>query len=176
MTQNRQTIVILCEDKQQYLFARYFFQKKGCTGQFVAKVCPSGKQSGEQYVREHYAAEVKGYRSQKNRKKICLVVVIDADTVTVTERIRQLEMTLQEKRQSKENIAIFVPKRNIETWIHYLQSGETIDEIVAYSKLANQGECKPFVEKLVDHCVQGLPSNAPLSMHDACMELKRIIE
>jgi nitrogen regulatory protein PII len=176
MTQNRQTIVILCEDKQQYLFARYFLQKKGFTGQFVAKVCPSGKQSGEQHVRERYAAEVKGYRSQKNRKKICLVVVIDADTFTVTERIRQLEMTLQEKRQSKENITIFVPKRNIETWIHYLQSGESIDEIVAYRKLLNQGECKPFVEKLADQCVRGLPTNAPSSMHDACIELHRIIE
>ncbi len=176
MTQNRQTIVILCEDSQQYLFARYFLQRKGFTGHFVAQICPSGKQSGEQYVRENYAAEVKGYRSQKNRKKICLVVVIDADTLTVAERIRQLEMTLQEKRQLKENIAIFVPKRNIETWIHYLQSGEPIDEIAAYSKLINQGECKPFVEKLADQCVQSLPTNAPPSLHDACMELKRIIE
>jgi hypothetical protein len=176
MTQNRQSIVILCEDKQQYLFARYFLQKKGFTGEFFPKFCLKGKQSGEQYVRENYAAQVKGYRSQKNRKKICLVVVIDADTLTVAERIRQLEMTLQEKRHREEKIAIFVPKRNIETWIHYLQSGEPIDEIVAYSKLANQGECKPFVEKLGNQCVLGLPSNAPPSMHDACIEQKRIIE
>jgi len=176
MTQNRQTIVILCEDSQQYLFARYFLQKKGFTGHFVAQKCPSGKQSGEQYVREHYAAEVKGYRIQKNRKKICLVVVIDADTLTVEERIRQLEMTLLEKRQPKENIAIFVPKRNIETWIHYLQSGEPVDEVAAYSKLVNQGECKPFVEKLCEQCVKSLSPNAPPSMNEACIELKRIIE
>jgi hypothetical protein len=174
MTQNRQTIVILCEDTQQYLFARYFLQTKGFSGQFVAQVCPSGKQAGEQYVRERYAAEVKGYRSQKNRKKICLVVVIDADTFTVTERIRQLDITLQEKRQPKENIGIFVPKRNIETWIHYLQSSETVDETIAYSKLASQSECKPFVEKLAEQCVRGLPKNAPSSIHDACVELERI--
>jgi len=105
-----------------------------------------------------------------------LIVVIDADRNTVAERIKQLDSVLEEKRHRKEKIAIFVPKRNIETWIHYLQSGEPIDEIVAYSKLANQGECKPFVEKLADQCVLGLPTNAPPSMHDACIELKRIIE
>ncbi len=175
MTQNRQTIVILCEDRQQYVFARYFLQKKGLTGQFIDRSCPSGKQAGEQYVRERYAAEVKAHRS-KNYLNICLIVVIDADKSTVAERIKQLDSVLVEKRHHKEKIAIFVPKRNIETWIHYLQSGESIDEIVAYRKLSNQGECKPFVEKLADQCVQGLPVNAPPSMHDACIELHRIIE
>ncbi|WP_201322055.1 hypothetical protein [Pseudanabaena sp. lw0831] len=175
MTQNRQTIVILCEDRQQYVFARYFFQKKGLTGKFIDRSCPSGRQAGEQYVRERYAAEVKAHRS-KNYLNICLIVVIDADRNTVAERIKQLDSVLEEKRHRKEKIAIFVPKRNIETWIYYLQSGEPIDEIVAYSKLANQGECKPFVEKLADQCVLDLPSNAPPSMHDACIELKRIIE
>jgi len=175
MTQSRQTIVILCEDRQQYVFARYFLQKKGLTGKFIDRSCPSGRQAGEQYVREHYAAEVKAHRS-KNYLNICLIVVIDADRNTVAERIRQLDTVLEEKRHRKEKIAIFVPKRNIETWIYYLQSGEPIDEIVAYSKLANQGECKPFVEKLADQCVQGLSANAPQSMHEACIELHRIIE
>jgi len=174
MTQNRQTIVILCEDRQQYVFARYFLQKKGLNGQFIDRSCPSGKQAGEQYVRERYAAEVKAHRS-KNYLNICLIVVIDADKSTVADRIKQLDSVLEEKRDRKEKIAIFVPKRNIETWIHYLQSEEPVDETVAYSKLANQGECKPFVEKLAEQCVRGLPPEAPLSMHDACIEIQRII-
>lgn len=175
MTQNRQTIVILCEDKQQYLFARYFLQKKGFKGNFDPKICPSGKQAAEQYVRDRYAAEVKAHRS-KNYLNICLIVVIDADKSTVADRIKQLDSVLKEKRQPKEKIAIFVPKRNIETWIHYLQSGEPVDEVAAYNKLANQGECKSFVEKLSEQCVQSLSPNAPPSMNEACIELKRIIE
>lgn len=174
MTQNRQTIVILCEDRQQYVFARYFLQKKGLTGQFIDKSCPSGKQAGEQYVRDRYAAEVKAHRS-KNYLNICLIVVIDADRSTVAERIRQLDASIEEKRHRKEKIAIFVPKRNIETWIHYLQSGESIDEAVAYSKLDNQGACKPYVERLAGQCVKGLPANAPPSLHEACIEIQRII-
>lgn len=175
MTQNRQTIVILCEDKQQYLFARYFLQKKGFKGNFDPKICPSGKQAAEQYVRDRYAAEVKAHRS-KNYLNICLIVVIDADKSTVADRIKQLDSVLEEKRDRKEKIAIFVPKRNIETWIHYLQSGEPVDEVAAYNKLANQGECKSFVEKLSEQCVQSLSPNAPPSMNEACIELKRIIE
>ena len=175
MTQNRQTITILCEDLQQYVFARYFLQKKGLIGQFVDKSCPSGKQSGEQYVRDRYAAEVKAHRSKSNHLNICLIVVIDADKSTVVDRIKQLDSVLEEKRDRKEKIAIFVPKRNIETWIHYLQSGEPVDEVAAYSKLVNQGECKPFVEKLSEQCGQSLSPNAPPSMHEACIELKRII-
>jgi len=36
------------------------------------------------------------------------------------------------KRQSDEKIAIFVPKRNIETWISYLQDQtQTVDEETA---------------------------------------------
>ena len=112
MTQNRQTIVILCEDRQQYVFARYFLQKKGLTGKFIDRSCPSGRQAGEQYVRERYALEVKAHRS-KNYLNICLIVVIDADKGTVAERIKQLDSVLEEKRHYKEKIAIFVPRRNI---------------------------------------------------------------
>jgi hypothetical protein len=180
MTQNRRTIVVLCEDRQQYLFALYFLKKKGFAGNFVAQICPSGKQAGEQYVRDRYAAEVKAHRSKRNHLNICLVMMIDADVGTVANRIRQLDASLEEKheakRQEKENIAIFVPKRNIETWIHYLQGDfHEVNEDTAYSKLANQGECKPYVEKLADRCSLGLPQSAPSSMHDACSELQRIL-
>ena len=180
MSQRRVQLVILCEDRQQEVFARHFLEKRGFTGLFRTQICLKGSQSGEQYVRTQYPLEVKAYRQNKNRVSIGLVVLTDADTGTQQERLNQLahilSEDLQQARQTVEAIAIFTPKRNIETWIHYLQSGEPIDEIVAYSKLTNQGECKPFVEKLADQCVQGLPANAPLSMHDACMELKRIIE
>lgn len=172
MTQNRQTIVILCEDLQQYKFAEYFLKKKGFTGVFRPQICTKGKQAGEQYVRERYASEVKLYRS-KNYLNICLVVVIDADMVTVSERIRQLDLSLKEKRFPKEKIAIIVPKRNIETWIHYLQN-ELVDEVTAYGKFSNQSTCKPFVEKLAEQCVHGLSPDAPSSMHDACVEIQRI--
>lgn len=180
MSQRRVQIVILCEDRQQEVFARYFLKKRGFTGLFRTNICPAGSQSGEQYVRTQYPVEVKAYRQNRNRVSIGLVVLIDADRGTLQERLNQLagllEEDAQEKRRSDEAIAIFISKRNIETWIHYLQ-GETVNEEDAYAKFdKNETVCKTDVEDLADRCYsRDLPEEAPPSLHAACGELQRIL-
>jgi hypothetical protein len=122
---------------------------------------------------------VKAYRQHRNRVSIGLVVLIDADTGTLQERLNQLDRTLsgdsQQNRQADEAIAIFIPKRNIETWIHYLQ-GEAVDEETEYSKIEkNEATCKPYVENLAEQCrSQNLPDDAPASLQAACGELQRL--
>jgi len=180
MSQRRVQIVILCEDRQQEVFARYFLKKRGFTGRVRANICPEGSQAGEQYVRTHYPEEVKAYRQKRNQVSIGLVVLIDADTGTLDARLNELASVLdedeQENRGSNEAIAIFVPKRNIETWIHYLQ-GETVNEEDAYAKFENnEAVCKTAVEDLADRCYsQSLPENAPPSLQAACGELQRLL-
>jgi hypothetical protein len=180
MSQRRVQIVILCEDRQQEVFARYFLKKLGFTGRFRANICPEGSQAGEQYVRTHYPEEVKAYRQNRNRVAIGLVVLIDADTGTLEARLNELASVLnkdkQENRGSNEAIAIFVPKRNIETWIHYLQ-GETVNEEAVYPKFKNnEAVCKTAVEDLADRCYsQSLPEDAPPSLQAACGELQRLL-
>ena len=180
MSQRRVQIVILCEDRQQEVFARYFLKKRGFTGRFRANICPEGSQSGEQYVRTYYPVEVKAYRQNKNRVSIGLVVLIDGDTGTLEARLNQLASVLdeheQKNREPNEAIAIFVPKRNIETWIHYLQ-GETVNEEDAYAKFKNnEAVCKTAVEDLADRCYsQSLPEDAPPSLQAACGELQRLL-
>lgn len=180
MSQRRVQIVILCEDRQQEVFARYFLKKRGFTGLFRTNICPPGSQSGEQYVRSQYPVEVKAYRQNRNRVSIALVVLIDADRGTLQDRLNQLASILdedaQENRRSHEAIAIFIPKRNIETWIHYLQ-GETVNEEDAYAKFEkNEAVCKTSVENLADRCYsQSLPEDAPPSLQTACAELQRLL-
>ena len=180
MSKRRVQIVILCEDLQQFIFARYFLKKRGFTGRFRANICPPGSQAGEQYVRTHYPEEVKAYRQNRNRVAIGLVVLIDADTGTLEARLNELASALdkdeQEKRGSKEAIAIFVPKRNIETWIHYLQE-ENVNEEDDYAKFEkNEAACKTAVEDLADRCYsQSLPEDAPRSLQAACGELQRLL-
>ena len=180
MSQRRVQIVILCEDRQQEVFARSFLKKRGFRGLFTANICPAGSQSGEQYVRTHYPEEVKAYRQNRNRVAIGLVVLIDADTGTLEARLNELASALdkdeQEKRGSNEAIAIFVPKRNIETWIHYLQE-ETVNEEDAYARFEkNEAACKTAVEDLADRCYsQSLPEDAPRSLQAACGELQRLL-
>ncbi len=180
MSQRRVQIVILCEDRQQEVFARHFLKKRGFFGQVRAKICPPGSQSGEQYVRIQYPKEVRAYRQNRNRVSIGLVVLIDADTGELYERFNQLERSLSEdsllNRQPDEAIAIFIPKRNIETWIHYLQ-GETVDEETGYGKFEkNESTCKPYVENLAEQCYsQNLPEDAPESLQAACREFQRLL-
>ncbi len=183
MSQRRVQIVILCEDRQQEVFARYFLKKRGFTGRVRANICPEGSQAGEQYVRTQYPVEVKAYRKNKGRVSIGLVVLIDADTGTLEAWLNELASVLEEDEQKKpknrkpnEAIAIFVPKRNIETWIHYLQ-GETVNEEDAYAKFKNnEAVCKTAAEGLVDRCYsQSLPEDAPRSLQAACGELQRLL-
>lgn len=180
MSQRRVQLVILCEDRQQEVFARYFLKMRGFTGIVRAKICPSGSQSGEQYVRSQYAVEVKAYRQNRNRVAIGLVVLIDADKRTLQERLHQLADALSEaaqpERRSDEAIAIFIPKRNIETWIHYLQ-GEVVNEEDSYAKFdKNEAFCKLDIEKLAEECrSHNLSENAPQSLQAACGELQRLL-
>lgn len=157
--------------------ARYFLQKRGFKKPFRVNICPKGTQSGEQYVRQNYPIEVKAYRSQSSYRSVCLVVIIDADTHQVVDRLNQLNEALeddsQERRQDSEKIALFVPKRNIETWLHYIQ-GEEVDEENNYPKLPRESDCKPFVEKFADRCSRGLDEDAPPSLQTACGEWQRI--
>ncbi len=177
-------VVILCEDRQQEVFARCFLTNCGVHKRRIhANMAPKGIGSGEQYVREKYPEEVLSYRRFCNQKKISLVVLIDADKETVTDRLQKLDDKLVKaslaKRQSDEKIAIFVPKRNIETWISFLQSQtQTVDEEKKYPKYKKESVCKPLAKKLAINCNHNkrLPENAPSSLKAAGDELPRILK
>ncbi len=181
MTERKAQLIIVCEDTQQEVFARHFFTLRGFHPRKIrVEKNPKGKGAGEQYVRERYPKEVKAYRSKSNHLLVCLAIVIDADTDTVEQRLLKLDLALKNeemlKRQPDEKIAIFVPKRNIETWIYYLKQKEMVDETVNYPRLDYENECKPYVKSLArEICLIGLPPNAPPSLHIACDELQRIL-
>lgn len=171
-------IVILCEDRQQEVFARQFLESCGVERQRIyPEVCPRGKQAAEQYVRERYPREVISYRRIAQRLSAGLVVLIDADKLEVAERLRQLAAALEEsgagRRGQNEHIGLFIPKRNIETWIYYLQ-GQAVDEETVYPYLDKAGDCKAAVRQLAAQRRQPLPEEAPPSLKTACEELAHI--
>ncbi len=63
--------------------------------------------------------------------------MIDADMKKVVDRLNELDASLTAAalnvRQPDEKIGNFVPKRNVETWLHYLE-GKTVDEDTSYPK------------------------------------------
>jgi hypothetical protein len=172
-------VIVLCEDRQQEVFARYFLVRCGINPRRIrVKISPTGEGSGEQFVRRNYPREVKAFRSRRYLN-ISLIVFIDADPDhTVQDRWVQLESELEnaalERRKPDEKIAVFVPKRNIETWIYYLK-GTEVNEDAKYPKLETVSSCKPDVQRLAENRNHPLPDAAPDSLKRACPEMQRIL-
>lgn len=171
--------VVLCEDRQHEVFMRAFLVSRGISARRIrVEIALEGRGSGEQQVRRKYPEEVKSYRSKCNHLNIALAVMIDADMKRVVDRLNELDAFLAknelDRRQSNERIGVFIPKRNIETWIHYLM-GKIVDEDTPYTKLKKQSECKPLVNELAQKCSQPLEQKTPPSLQAACTELQRIM-
>lgn len=179
MTGRKTRVVVLCEDKQQEVFARKYLEARNIERRKVTyNTCPGGKRAGEQYVRQEYTREVQELR-RRQQENIALIVIIDADTGTVGNRLQQLDQQLNQaglvRRGDHERIALFVPKRNIETWIAFAR-GDTVNEEDGYPKLGKESDCAPLVQHLVNNiCPRGLDEGAPVSLHTACHELQRIL-
>ena len=170
-------IVILCEDRQQEVFARHFLESCGVNRHHIyPNVCQKGKQAGEQFVRQEYPKEVLGYRRVSGYLSAGLVVLTDADVKKVANRLVQFETALKENkispRKPTERIGIFIPKRNIETWINFLM-GRSVSEDETYPHLKRESECIPYVNVFASRHAP-LPVDAPPSLKTACQELPRI--
>lgn len=140
-------VVVLAEDERHQMLVRRYLYRLGYSVHSLRLVeLPSARGSGEQWVRDRYAKEVKAYRARSARALTALVVVIDADTGDVTRRLRQLNESLDNAalagRMIGETIAHLIPKRSIETWILCL-SDLNVDEINDYRDEAGIDERIP---------------------------------
>lgn len=171
------SVVILCEDRQHEAFARRFLAAAGSSFRVQrVEISPKGRGSGEQFVRARFAKELAYYRSRQHRVDQALVIVIDADRSELAERNRQLDDAAREggleARQPDERVAMFVPARNIETWLAYLD-GRTVNDTDEYPRLPRQRECQRHVDVLYGMCQQGeLRQPAPPSLRAACDEYR----
>ena len=170
-------VVILCEDRQHEVFARRFLARVGRHLRVQrVEIGPRGRGAGEQFVRDRFAKELAYYRARKHRVEQALIVLIDADGIDVAARIEQVESacleTEDERRQANERVAIFVPARNIETWLAYLE-GQTVNEDDTYPHLKRERDCQRHVDALYDMCQQQtLRRPSPPSLEAACAEYR----
>ncbi|MEW5723464.1 MAG: hypothetical protein AB1896_10180 [Thermodesulfobacteriota bacterium] len=168
-------IVLLCEDSQHEAFTRRFLEGMGWnTRELRLEKSPSAGGAAEQYVRERFPIELGVYRQRKARAASALIAMVDADLREVQDRISEFRTECDSKaiqfRTEDEAVAIAVPKKNIETWIQYL-NGEQVNEQETYPRLARERLCKPAVDELVRLCRStGLAPYAPASLSAACVE------
>ena len=173
-------IIVLCENSRHARFAYHFLIHCGVNAHRIRfNKSPMGRGAAEQFVRESYPEQVRLYCSKCHHLNIGLVVMLDADTTSVTARQNELEAALAAasltQREPEEKIGIFVPKRNIETWICYLE-GIPVNEIDDYSSCAALSkDWTKSVARLAANLSQPLPDDAPSSLLVACPELERVL-
>ena len=179
MPRRSATVIILCEDIQQEIFVRQWLKEKGFNSrQIRVKRSPSAQGSAEQFVRTQYPVEVRECRRVATYQSVgvSLVVSIDADISSVEERRDQLDRALANsdlaRRRPDERIAILIPKRNIETWVHYVM-GEDVNETDIYPKLGRPGACRAGIRNFVRALPEdGLRVHAPPSLQMAAEEIQ----
>jgi hypothetical protein len=173
LSDNYTEIVVLCEDRQQWVFVHRFLTKNGVHHRRIRwRPVPQGRGSGEQFVREQYPIEVTEHRKRNTRLNIALVVMQDCDTRTLQERRAALEGP--QHREPDEKIVTLLPRRNIETWIRFLTDGDAVEETVRYPKLSRESDCHEAVDRLAAKQEYHLSPNVPDSLRAACLEIRRI--
>ena len=186
-------VTILCEDIDQERFIREYLICCGLDDRRIKDFGnPKGKtiKNNNALIVKHYPELIKSYRS-RNYRNIAVVVMIDADEDSLDDRMRSLNIALDETagnlnkdpRFSNEKIAIFVPARNIETWFHYINSdmsGQEYNEITDYKdKKMSTKERIELAKKSArilasEICPHGLDRISLPSLRYACRELQRL--
>jgi len=141
-------LVVLCEDTATHAFVRRWLNVAGVRHRAREVPVPGGSGgAGERHVKSRYPAEVQYYRRKANHQRVGLVVVIDADMETVQRRQQELDAELAAQglaaRETAERIAVFVPRRNIETWIRAL-AGDVVDETTDYKPTIRLDGGRPY--------------------------------
>lgn len=119
-------------------------------------------------MRRHYAAELQGLR-RRNYLMVALVVVIDADTSTVDQRLADLDA--QAPRTADDRVAIAIPRRNIETWIRYFLA-PPVDEATDYKRTRGSDDAREAASRLAR--LREAPADAPDSLRRFFAEIARI--
>jgi hypothetical protein len=134
MSNRASQIILLCEDNEHRRFALAYMKRcRINTQRIVVEEVASLKQRGgnDAWVLRQFPVQLHACRQRQKRAETCLVVLIDADKITVDERRKQLNDRLHheghEQLKSSDPVVLLIPRRHIETWIHALK-GETVTE------------------------------------------------
>jgi hypothetical protein len=173
-------IVVLEDDRHQRLIYKYLKECGVNRYQIRIERSPSGEGSAESWVRKRLVKEVGEYRVRQPKAETRLIIIIDADTSRVADRLNQLDQALRESGKEtvavNERIARLVPKRNVETWVLCL-NGQPVDEETDYKQTTNDwSELIPPAAKNLCEWTRSdseLPSHCVASLRSGVDELKR---
>jgi hypothetical protein len=181
MSKPSRVIVVLEDDHHEMLIRRYLINCGLKRHAMRIYRSPSGQGSAESWVLKRFVEETNVYRNRQARALTDLIVMIDADTRTVQDRLTQLDQALRDSGKKtvgkSERIARLVPKRNVETWILFLNE-QPVDEKTDYKGTSNNWN------ELIPHAAKNLcrwtrskdepPNHCVGSLRIGVRELKRL--
>jgi hypothetical protein len=174
-------LIVLAEDEHQHRLVRHYLYRLGYLRHDVYSMpVPSGRGSGEQWVRERYSDMLQAWRARAAKARTALIVVIDADTETVAERQQQLANILRRMntppRGDQDPVVHFIPKRNVETWVLCLR-GDQVNEATDYKHSQGVEESiRPSAQTLLEWTRPNaeLPLRCVPSLREGIEEAKRL--
>lgn len=165
---------ILCEDRQTDSFIRNILIHQNVDRHKIRSyIAASGRGSGEAFVKREYEGKLEALRRFK-RENIVLIVCSDADSSTVLKKKEYIEKCSEVPRKDDEAVIIWIPKRSIENWIHYLrEDGDSIIEDMRFIHTGSPMACTEEANKMSDY-LQGSDMVVLPSMEDAKYEFIRL--
>lgn len=172
---------VLVEDRALERFVRECLYILGVHTREIRIVeYPAGRGSAKQWIDRQYPIQVQAHR-RRSSENIALIVGTDADEQPVQQRVQRLAEVLQEARLNAraphEQIAIWVPRWNIETWLLFL-SGREVDESANHKDLAREVDIKAaareYVRRFRRYLQDPAADNHLPSLVSAFEETKRI--
>lgn len=172
--------IILCEDKLMQCYVRYFLLCQGVERKKIRCVALPTMGCGSQYVLKKSKEELISMHS-KNFINQALFICIDADTKSVADRVKEIEMhCADETRKHDDAVVYFIPKRNIETWVKFYSSGENLsalDEVTDYGHFLRGREscCRSSAENMSKEFMSDAIHYGMTSIANAFNEHKRLV-
>ena len=171
---------VLCEDKLTHCYIRRFLLAQGISGRKIFPLPLPADGCGEQYVRLQFPRYLQVLRSKSFDSNV-LVVAIDADKKTLQERKLQLNEACEAAnvsvRTETDKMLVFIPKRNVETWIKYFD-GETVDEEQDYAHYLNghESDCYSAAESMSEQFSKDNFTTELSALQEAYEEYKKLVE
>ena len=170
---------VLCEDAQMKSFILSFLGHQGISSRRVrVGKYPGGEGCGEAFVRREYPKEVQLLRRKSYNSNV-LIVCTDADNRSVKDKEKGLDAELSalysDWQRAKEPIIMWIPKREIETWLHFLR-GEVVDESTEFRHSGKPASCRTEAGIFSEYCqdIQEMPQPNLPSIISAKNEYLRV--
>jgi hypothetical protein len=135
MSERVSQIILLCEDETHERLTKAYLKACGHKNpeRFVRSLVASRMQHGGNvgWVLDEFPKQLHACRQRQKKARTLLIVLVDADKLTVEARRRQLLGRVKsaglEEFGKSEPAAILIPKRHIETWVSALL-GDAVTE------------------------------------------------